>query len=306
MPTATPIFETILEGLSSHRRGKVRDIYEVGDHLLIVATDRISAYDFVLGSAIPDKGKVLTQLSVFWFSQTADIVPNHLISADPSVYPSVLHPHADVLAGRSMLVRRARPVLIECVARGYLSGSGWREYRETGQVCGITLPVGLRESERLPEPIFTPATKASDGHDVNISKDEAANLVGRELVDRLHALSLQLYAHGSRHAESSGIIVADTKFEFGLIGGDSQDPGDGEILLIDEILTPDSSRFWPMDAYEPGRGQASFDKQYVRDYLDEISWNRQPPVPELPATVVDRTREKYLEAFRFLSGRELA
>ena len=306
MSTATPIFETILEGLSRHRRGKVRDIYEVGDDLLIVATDRISAYDFVLGSAIPDKGRVLTELSVFWFNRTDDIVPNHLISVDPSTYPSVLHPHADVLAGRSMLVRRARPVLIECVARGYLSGSAWREYGQTGQVCGITLPVGLRESERLPEPVFTPATKASDGHDVNISEDEAANLVGRELVDRLRALTLELYAHGSQHAESCGIIVADTKFEFGLIGGDPEDPGAGEILLIDEVLTPDSSRFWPRDAYEPGRGQASFDKQYVRDYLDEISWNRQPPVPELPASVVDRTREKYLEAFRLLSGRELA
>ena len=305
MSTDTPIFETTLEGLSSHRRGKVRDIYEVGDDLLIVATDRISAYDFVLGSAIPDKGKVLTQLSAFWFNRTADIVPNHLISVDPSVYPPVLHPHADVLAGRSMFVRRARPVLIECVARGYLSGSGWREYTQTGRVCAITIPVGLRESERLPEPIFTPATKASDGHDVNISEDEAANLVGRELVNRLRALTLELYSHGSQHAESCGIIVADTKFEFGLIGGDPADPGDGQILLIDEVLTPDSSRFWPIDAYEPGRGQASFDKQFVRDYLDEISWNRQPPVPELPATVVDSTREKYLEAFRLLSGREL-
>jgi len=303
--TATPIFKTTLEGLSSHRRGKVRDIYEVDDHLLIVATDRISAYDFVLGSAIPDKGKVLTQLSAFWFDRTNDIVRNHLISVDPSTYPPSLHPHADVLAGRSMLVRRARPVLIECVARGYLSGSGWREYQETGQVCGITLPVGLRESERLPEPIFTPATKASDGHDINISEDEAANLVGRELVTRLRALTLELYAHGSQHAESCGIIVADTKFEFGLIGGDPADPSDGEILLIDEVLTPDSSRFWPRDTYEPGRGQASFDKQFVRDYLDEISWNRQPPVPELPATVVDKTREKYLEAFRLLAGREL-
>ena len=305
MSTATPIFETTLEGLSSHRRGKVRDIYEVGDHLLIVATDRISAYDFVLGSAIPDKGKVLTQLSAFWFSRTTDIVKNHLISVDPAAYPPVLHPHADILAGRSMLVRRARPVLIECVARGYLSGSGWKEYKQTGQVCGISLPVGLRESERLPEPIFTPATKASDGHDINISEDEAANLVGRELVDRLRSLTLELYAHGSQQAESCGIIVADTKFEFGLIGGDPGDPGDGEILLIDEVLTPDSSRFWPRDAYEPGRGQASFDKQFVRDYLDEISWNRQPPVPDLPATVVDRTREKYLEAFRLLSGQEI-
>jgi len=305
MSTATPIFETTLEGLSSHRRGKVRDIYEVGDHLLIVATDRISAYDFVLGSAIPDKGKVLTQLSAFWFSRTTDIVQNHLISVDPAAYPPVLHPHADILAGRSMLVRRARPVLIECVARGYLSGSGWKEYKQTGQVCGISLPVGLRESERLPKPIFTPATKASDGHDINISEDEAANLVGRELVDRLRSLTLELYAHGSQQAESCGIIVADTKFEFGLIGGDPGDPGDGEILLIDEVLTPDSSRFWPRDAYEPGRGQASFDKQFVRDYLDEISWNRQPPVPDLPATVVDRTREKYLEAFRLLSGQEL-
>ena len=306
MSTPTHIFETSLEGITAHRRGKVRDIYEVEDHLLIVATDRISAYDFVLGSAIPDKGKVLTQLSAFWFAQTADIVPNHLVSIDPSEYPSVLHRYTDLLAGRSMLVQHAEPVLIECVARGYLSGSGWREYKQTGSVCGIRLPVGLRESDRLPEPIFTPATKATDGHDINISEDEAAKLIGRDLVDRLRALTLALYAHGAAHAESCGIIVADTKFEFGLIGRTPADPGSGEILLIDEVLTPDSSRFWPRDQYAPGRGQASFDKQFVRDYLDEISWNRQPPVPELPATVVERTREKYLEAFRLLSGRELA
>ena len=306
MSTAAPIFETALQGITAHRRGKVRDIYEVGDHLLIVATDRISAYDFVLGSAIPDKGKVLTQLSAFWFARTAGIVQNHLVSVDPAEYPPVLHRYTDVLAGRSMLVRRAEPVLIECVARGYLSGSGWREYKQTGSVCQIKLPVGLRESDRLPEPIFTPATKATDGHDINISEDEAANFIGRDLVDRLRALTLAIYAHGAAHAESCGIIVADTKFEFGLIGGDPDEPGSGEILLIDEVLTPDSSRFWPRDAYEPGRGQASFDKQFVRDYLDEISWNHQPPVPELPATVVERTREKYLEAFHVLSGRELA
>ena len=305
MSTAAPIFETTLEGITSHRRGKVRDIYEVADHLLIVATDRISAYDFVLGSAIPDKGKVLTQLSAFWFERTADIVANHMVAVDSATYPVVLRPHADVLAGRSMLVRRARPVLIECVARGYLSGSGWREYQQTGKVCGIDLPVGLQESDRLPEPIFTPATKATDGHDINISEDEAANLIGRDLVDRLRTLTLALYAHGSAHAESCGIIVADTKFEFGLIGENAETAGEGEILLIDEVLTPDSSRFWPRDSYVPGRGQTSFDKQFVRDYLDEISWNRQPPVPELPAPVVERTREKYLEAFRLLSGRDL-
>ena len=298
MPTTTPIFTTDLDGVTVHRRGKVRDMYEVDDHLLMVATDRISAYDVVLASLIPDKGAVLTQLSAFWFERTAGIVPNHMVSTDPAGYPAALRPHADLLAGRSMLVRRTRPVPIECVARGYLAGSGWREYRETGRVCGVELPAGLRESDRLPQPIFTPATKAESGHDINISAEEAGRIVGADLVSRLRDLTLELYTHGAAHAEQRGIIVADTKFEFGLVAGSGGD----EIVLIDEALTPDSSRFWPLESYAPGRGQASFDKQYVRDYLDEIKWDRQPPAPELPAAVVERTRDKYREAYRLLTG----
>jgi len=297
--SAPPIFKTFLEGVAPHRRGKVRDMYEVDDHLLMIATDRISAYDFVLGSAIPDKGKILTQLSAFWFEYLRDIVANHLISTDPSGYPEPLPRYRDVLTGRSMLVRRTRPIPIECVARGYLAGSGWREYQQTGTVCGVELPPGLREADRLATPIFTPATKAEGGHDINITEAEAARLVGEDLTTRLRELTLALYDRGAAHAESCGIIVADTKLEFGLTGGDRP-----ELLLIDEVLTPDSSRFWPRDQYRPGIAQPSFDKQYVRDYLDAIHWNRQPPVPELPPAVVARTREKYLEAFRRLTGRE--
>ena len=301
MPSAPPILETSLTGLTPYRRGKVRDLYELDDRLLIVATDRISAFDFVLGSAIPDKGKVLTQLSAFWFARTQDIVPNHLLSTRLEEYPASLSRHADLLRGRSMLVRRTTPVPIECVARGYLAGSGWKEYRETGGVCGIRLPAGLQESDRLSVPIFTPATKAESGHDINISQDSAGRLVGRELLDRLRDLTLALYARAAAHAESCGIVVADTKFEFGLV----ETEGQREIVLIDEALTPDSSRFWPKDLYRPGTAQPSFDKQYVRDYLDGIQWNRQLPVPDLPDHVVARTREKYLEAFRRLTGREL-
>ncbi len=307
MTTHRPIFETFLEGITHHRRGKVRDIYEVGtDLLLIVTTDRISAYDHVLGTAIPDKGKVLTQLSDFWFKRTQAIIKNHLISIDSSTFPEVLRPHEELLSGRSMLVRRTEPVPIECVARGYLTGSGWREYQDTGHVCGIKLPEGLVESERLPEPIFTPATKAESGHDVNISEAEAADIIGADLIARLRDLTLTLYSHGAHHAESCGIIVADTKFEFGLVPSSSGGTTDGrDILLIDEILTPDSSRFWPKDEYEPGRGQSSFDKQFVRNYLDEIKWNHRPPVPELPDNIVQQTRQKYLDAFSVLSGHEL-
>jgi phosphoribosylaminoimidazole-succinocarboxamide synthase len=297
--STAPLLETNFPDLKLHGRGKVRDIYLVDGNLLIVATDRISAFDYVLGSGIPDKGKVLTQLSAFWFERMGDLVPHHVIATDVAKYPAALQPYAETLRGRSMLCRRTRPVPIECVARGYLSGSGWKEYRETGAVCGITLPPGLRESDRLPEPIFTPATKAESGHDVNITEQQAAELVGRPLVDRLKALTLEIYRRGCAHAESKGIIIADTKFEFGLIG-------DEIILLIDEVLTPDSSRFWPKDQYRPGHGVPSFDKQYVRDYLEEIRWNKQPPVPSLPDTVVQRTREKYVEAFRRLSDRELA
>lgn len=301
MGTTTPLIETSLDGLNLSGRGKVRDIYDLGDHLLIVATDRISAFDYVLGSGIPDKGKVLTQISAFWFDLTRDIVPNHLVSIDPQHFPAAARAHADVLDGRTMFVARAAPVPIECVVRGYLSGSGWQEYQKGGQVCGIPLPAGLRESVRLPEPIFTPATKATTGHDENISFQEASRLVGAGLMSRLRDVSIRLYQRGAAHAESRGIIVADTKFEFGLVDGDPE-----RVLLIDEILTPDSSRFWPIDQYEPGHGQPSFDKQFVRDYLNQIKWNKQPPVPSLPDTVVERTRAKYLEAYRRLTGRELA
>ena len=279
-------------------RGKVRDIYEVDDCLLMIATDRISAFDYVLGSGIPDKGKVLTQLSAFWFEQTRDIVANHLITIDVTAYPEQLRGDADMLAGRSMLVRKTNPIPIECVARGYLSGSGWKDYVATGTVCGVPLPRGLRESDQLPAPIFTPATKATSGHDVNISQAEAGRIVGEQLVATLRELTLELYAFGAAHAESCGIILADTKFEFGLTR-------DGGVMLIDEAMTPDSSRYWPKDQYQPGGPQPSFDKQYVRDYLEQIKWNKQPPVPSLPDDVVMRTRDKYLEAFRRLTGQEV-
>ena len=319
MLSTAPLLETSLDGLTLHRRGKVRDVYDVtlpsGDlGLLIVATDRISAFDYVLGSGIPDKGKVLTQLSGFWFERMGDLVPHHLVSLDVDQFPDAARRHADVLRGRTMLALRTEPIPIECVARGYLSGSGWKEYRQSGSVCGVTLPAGLRESDRLPEPIFTPATKADTGHDINISEQEAGRLVGSELVARLRTLTLEIYRRGCEHAESKGIIIADTKFEFGLARrrGDlsaearsAEVAGDEEIVLIDEVLTPDSSRFWPAAQYEPGHGQPSFDKQFVRDYLEEIRWNKQPPVPALPDDVIRRTRDKYVEAFRLLSGREL-
>jgi phosphoribosylaminoimidazole-succinocarboxamide synthase len=296
--SAPPLLETRLNGLAPQRRGKVRDIYEVGTDLLMIATDRISAFDYVLGSGIPDKGRVLTQLSAFWFAQTRHIVPNHVISTDVREYPAPLQAHAAVLRGRSMLVTRTDPVPVECVARGYLSGSGWKEYVATGRVCGIPLPAGLRESDRLPEPIFTPATKAQSGHDINISEADAGRIVGDDLIARLKRITLELYAFGVAHAESRGIILADTKFEFGLLPG-------GDILLIDEVMTPDSSRYWPRAQYQPGGPQPSFDKQFVRDYLEQIRWNKQPPVPSLPEDVVWRTREKYVEAFRVLTGKEL-
>ncbi|MEQ1757467.1 MAG: phosphoribosylaminoimidazolesuccinocarboxamide synthase [Vicinamibacterales bacterium] len=296
MPSPT-ILTTALNG-PPVRTGKVRDIYDAGDALIFVATDRLSAFDYVLASGVPDKGRVLTQLSAFWFARTTSIVPNHVLSLDVNTYPDAFRRHADVLDGRSMLVRKADPIPVECVARGYLSGSGWKEYQQTGRVCGVGLPAGLRESDRLPTPIFTPATKADSGHDINISADEAGAIVGRDLVAQLERLTLALYDHGVRHAESKGIILADTKFEFGLAP-------DGTILLIDEVLTPDSSRYWPKDAYDPGHAQPSFDKQFVRDYLESIRWNKQPPVPSLPDDVIMKTREKYLEAFHRLTGRPL-
>ena len=308
--SAPALFETSLEGLEPQRRGKVRDLYAVGDHLLMVATDRISAYDLVLGSTIPNKGKVLTQLSAFWFARTGSIVTNHLVSTDPDHYPEACRPHTETLRGRSMLVRRTEPIPVECVARGYLAGSGWADYRRTGAVCGVTLPDGLQQSDRLPEPIFTPATKASTGHDENITAEQASEIIGPRLLARLRELTLALYAHGAAHAESCGIIVADTKFEFGLLRADGRssgaDLGEGdEIILIDEALTPDSSRFWPRETYRPGVAQPSFDKQFVRDHLDAVQWNRQPPAPSLPDDVVTRTREKYREAYRLLTGAEL-
>jgi phosphoribosylaminoimidazole-succinocarboxamide synthase len=280
------------------RRGKVRDLYDCGDALIMVATDRISAFDYVLGSGIPDKGRVLTQLSAFWFACTSHIIGNHVISTDAARYPAAAAASCDLLAGRSMLVRKTTPLTIECVARGYLSGSGWKDYVATGAVCGITLPKGLVESDRLPQPIFTPATKAESGHDMNIPETEAADRVGGDLLDRLKQLTLDLYAFGVAHAAARGIILADTKFEFGFTDA-------GELLLIDEVMTPDSSRYWPADTYAPGGAQPSFDKQFVRDYLESIRWNKQPPVPALPPDVVARTRDKYLEAFRRLTGHEL-
>jgi phosphoribosylaminoimidazole-succinocarboxamide synthase len=292
------LLETSLDGLRLLRRGKVRDLYEVGDYFVMVATDRISAFDYVLGSGIPDKGCVLTQLSAFWFERTRHIVDNHLVTVDASNFPPATRGHAAVLQGRAMLVRPTTPLPIECVARGYLSGSGWKDYKATGEVCGVALPAGLVESDRLPEPIFTPATKAEAGHDLNISEREAAQIVGADLLARLRRLTLELYTFGVAHAEERGIILADTKFEFGLTDAN-------ELLLIDEVMTPDSSRYWPSDSYAPGGPQPSFDKQFVRDYLESIKWNKQPPVPSLPDDVIAKTREKYLDAYRRLTGSEL-
>jgi phosphoribosylaminoimidazole-succinocarboxamide synthase len=303
LTVAFPITQTALDRRPPNRQGKVRDLYDFGDRLLIVATDRISAFDYVLGSGIPDKGKVLTQISAFWFERTRHLVENHLLSIDPADFPAEAKAEANLLRGRAMLVKATEPLTIECVARGYLSGSGWKDYLATGEVCGTRLPAGLRESDRLPKPIFTPATKEESGHDINITEAQAGDLIGHGLLGRVRDLTLQLYAEGSAYAETVGIIVADTKFEFGLLPG----PGKPEdrVVLIDEALTPDSSRFWPGDGYAPGGPQPSFDKQYVRDYLEAIRWNKQPPVPSLPDDVVMKTREKYLEAFRRLTGREL-
>jgi len=280
-------------------RGKVRDLYAVGDALLLVATDRISAFDHVLGSGIPGKGKILTQISLFWFELLSDIVPNHLIATEIGDFPAELHPYADQLEGRSMLVKRAAMFPVECVARGYLAGSGWKEYQAAKTVCGIALPDGLLDGSQLPEPIFTPATKSQDGaHDENISFAATESAVGAEDAAELRRLTLALYARAAAHAESCGLILADTKFEFGRV--------DGGIVLGDEVLTPDSSRFWDRAAWKPGGAQPSFDKQFVRDYLESIQWNKQAPAPALPEEVVKRTQAKYLEAFRLLTGRELA
>jgi len=284
----------LLDGLTKVKQGKVRDMYRTQAGIVMVASDRISAYDVVLPTPIPDKGAVLTGLSAYWFDRTADIVPNHMISTQPDDYPPEAKQHAAELRGRSMLVREAEPVPIECVARGYITGSGWKEYKQNGTVCGIRLPEGLVESQQLPEPIFTPATKAETGHDENISFEVAAEIAGTDTMTALRDLTLALYSFAAAHARERGIIIADTKFEFGVV--------DGDIILIDEALTPDSSRFWPASEFEPGRGQPSFDKQYVRDWLDGAGWDHTPPGPDLPADVVANTRGKYVEAYERITG----
>jgi phosphoribosylaminoimidazole-succinocarboxamide synthase len=276
-------------------RGKVRDVYDLGSELLLVASDRISAFDFVLPTPIPDKGKILTQLSVFWFDFLKSVVPNHVVTADVRQFPAALSPYADQLSGRAMLGRKTSKIPVECVVRGYLAGSGWKEYQQSQKVCGVALPAGLVESDQLPEPIFTPATKEEGGkHDENISFERMASITGQQLATRLREISLALYQRAATYAQSRGLILCDTKFEFGLIGN--------EIILIDEVLTPDSSRFWEKDTYQKGRSQDSFDKQFVRDYLESIRWNKQPPVPSLPEAIVQKTRAKYLQAYERITG----
>lgn len=291
------IRETNLPGVEQFARGKVRDVYRLADRLLIVATDRISAFDCILPTGIPEKGRVLTQMSVFWFDFLRNVTPTHFITATFDSFPPQLRPFRETLEGRSMLVKRAEMIPVECVARGYLAGSGWKEYRETGRICGIALPTGLRESDALPEPIFTPATKAQTGHDENVSLGTVAGMIGEPLAKRLQKLTLEIYTQAAEYAKTRGILIADTKFEFGFAGK--------ELILGDEVLTPDSSRFWPAATYEPGRPQDSYDKQYVRDYLESIHWSKSPPAPDLPASVAERTSEKYKEAYRLLTGRSL-
>jgi len=299
MTAAAPVLETSISDLELVKRGKVRDVYKVDDeHFLIVATDRISAFDCVLPTPIPRKGEVLTQLSRFWFDQLSHIVPHHLVTAEIEAMPGVVRRHSEVLGGRSMFARRTEVFPVECVVRGYLVGSGWKDYKRTGEVCGHKLPEGLRESDQLSEPIFTPATKAEEGHDENISEAQMRDIIGDEATDTLRDASLRLYKEASEYARTRGIIIADTKFEFGRAD-------DGRIILIDEALTPDSSRFWPASEYEPGRSQPSFDKQYVRDYLESLDWDKQPPAPSLPAEVAEATTARYLEAYRLLTGKSL-
>jgi len=294
-----PVLVSDFSGLGHRHQGKVRDIYDLGDRLLLVASDRISAFDVVMADPVPDKGRILTQISAFWFRLLADVITNHLISLKVEDFPPACQAYREELAGRTMLVKKTQPLAVECIVRGYLAGSGWADYQKTGAVCGIPLPSGLRESDRLPEPIFTPSTKAALGtHDENISFAEAAAIIGAGLAARVRDVSLTLYRRASAWAEPRGIILADTKFEFGLI--------DGELLLIDEVLTPDSSRFWPQNGYAPGRPQKSYDKQYLRDYLESLGWNKKPPPPPLPAEVIANTRAKYLEALKSLTGEELA
>ena len=292
-----PLLQLDLPGVPKIKSGKVREVFDLGDRLLFVATDRISAFDCVMPNGIPRKGEVLTQLSHFWFGQTESLVPNHLLAKADEPLPPQLQPFAAQLAGRSMIVKKATPLTIECVVRGYLAGSGWKEYQRSQTVCGIPLPVGLQESSELPEPIFTPATKAETGHDENIPFETAAKLVGADIAERARDLSLRIYNFARDYARKRGIIIADTKFEFGLFNG--------ELLLIDEVLTPDSSRFWPADKFQPGQAQPSFDKQFVRDYLETLAWDKSPPAPSLPSLIVSRTQAKYLEAYERLTGRNL-
>jgi phosphoribosylaminoimidazole-succinocarboxamide synthase len=288
------VIETDFEGLNLIKRGKVRDIYDLGDTLLMVATDRISAFDVVMPDPIPEKGKILTQISLFWFKIMETLLPNHVISSNVDDFPDICKPHAEILRGRSMLVKKAEPLPIECIVRGYISGSGWNDYLASGRICGIKLPENLKESDKLPEPIFTPSTKAETGlHDININFDEAVQKIGKDLADQVRNLSLEIYSKGADLAYKKGIIIADTKFEFGLF--------EGKLILIDEVMTPDSSRFWPKSSYEPGGSQKSFDKQYLRDYLISINWNKTPPAPSLPEDVIANTQSKYLEAYNRLT-----
>ncbi len=290
--------QTDFSGLKLVKRGKVRDIYDLGDYLLIVSTDRISAFDVIMNDPIPDKGKILNQMSVFWFNLLESVVKNHLVSWTPDKYPAECIPYKKELEGRSMLVKKAVPLKIECIVRGYLAGSGWKEYKQKGSICGIKLPPGLREADRLPQPIFTPSTKAEEGmHDENISFEEAKRIVGDEIAEKVKDLSIKIYEIARDLAEKRGIIIADTKFEFGIYKD--------EIILIDEVLTPDSSRFWPAEEYEPGKAQKSFDKQFLRDYLESIGWNKTPPAPKLPDEIIEKTRQRYLEAFKRITGKDM-
>lgn len=289
---------TDLKGIAKFRRGKVRDVYDLGDRLLIVVTDRLSAFDVVLPDPIPDKGKVLNQLSAFWFTRFSDQISNHMITVDVGEFPPELKPHEKLLQGRSMLVRKAQALPVECVVRGYLAGSGWKDYQNTGAVCGVKLPSGLKEAARLDKPIFTPSTKAETGHDENVTAERFQELVGRFAAVQIEAQSLRIYTEAREYAEAKGIIIADTKFEFGMY--------EGKLMLIDEVLTPDSSRFWDLATYAPGSSPPSYDKQFTRDYLERIHWNKQPPAPRLPVEVIRGTRERYLEAYRRLVGKELS
>ena len=292
-----PLLTLDLPGIPKVKSGNVREVFDLGQYLLFVATDRISAFDCIMPNGIPNKGKALTQMSHYWFDETESIIKNHRVARADAPLPPELKPFEAKLAGRSMIVLKAKPLAIECVVRGYLAGSGWKEYKKSQSVCGVALPPGLLESSELPEPIFTPSTKAEEGHDENISFEQAEKIVGADIARKVRDASIKLYSWARDHARKRGIIIADTKFEFGLL--------DGEVILIDEVLTPDSSRFWPMSEYQSGRGQSSFDKQFVRDYLENLGWNKQPPAPKLPADVVAKTAEKYAEAYRCLTGKEL-